>query len=38
MTQIFLTIGFVLSLSFLTLAASFADVPPQNQVQVVALR
>jgi hypothetical protein len=29
MTQVFLTIGFVLSLSVLTLAASFADVPPQ---------
>jgi hypothetical protein len=32
MTQIFLTIAFVVSLSFLTLAASFADVPPQTLV------
>lgn len=29
MTQVLLTIGFVLSLSVLTLAASFANVPPQ---------
>jgi len=32
MTQIFLTIAFIISLSFITLAASFADVPPQTLV------
>jgi hypothetical protein len=36
MTQVFLTIGFVLSLSFITLAASFADTPATAAQAIVA--